>query len=100
LDFDSGKVGAANNTQLKFEEATPAMPKMSLRSYSKTKVCNWNFGKRKWRFWIRIRNECPVISDLDADKPLAFCTTYLCEAAFLKLNDHQDQKPILFEKYW
>jgi len=36
------------------------------------------------QFWIRTRNECPDISDLVVHKPLAFCTTYLCEAAFLK----------------
>jgi len=29
--------------------------------------------------------ECPVISDLASHKPLAFCTTYLCETAFSKL---------------
>jgi len=34
-------------------------------------------------FWRRIRNECTLISDLY--ELLPFCTTYLCEAASLKL---------------
>jgi len=29
--------------------------------------------------------KCPVISDLAVHEPLAFCTTYFCEAAFSKL---------------
>jgi len=37
--------------------------------------------KRECNFWIRIKNECPFISDLAIDKLSAFCTTYLCEAA-------------------
>jgi len=36
-------------------------------------------------FWIRTRNECPVISDLAIRKLSAFCAKYLCEAAFSKL---------------
>jgi len=33
LDFDSGKVGTTNHTQLKFQEVTHCMPRMTLRSY-------------------------------------------------------------------
>jgi len=41
--------------------------------------------QRPCHFWIRTRNECPIISDLDIHKPLAFYTTYLRKAAFSKL---------------
>ena len=44
--------------------------------FSKQSLCH---------FWIRIRNECPIISDLVIHKLLAFCTTYWCEAALSKL---------------
>jgi len=50
-----------------------------------TKFYNWNFQNSVCHFWIRTRNECPVISDLAIHKLLAFCAIYLCDAAFSKL---------------
>jgi len=37
-------------------------------------------------FWIRTRNEYPILSELALDKLLPFCTTYLCKAAFSKIT--------------
>ena len=49
-------------------------------------VCNWKFQNRVYIiFLITTRNKCPLISYLPVHKPLAFCTTYICEAAFSKL---------------
>jgi len=51
--------------------------KMLQLEFSKQSLCH---------FWIRARNECPVIYDLDIHKLLAFCTTHLFVAAFSKLT--------------
>jgi len=50
-----------------------------------TKVYNWNFQNRVGDFWIKTRNEYPIISDLAIHKLLAVCTTFLCEQACSKL---------------
>jgi len=81
LDFDSRKVGSTNHAIEISGDHTPAMPRMSLRSYETTKFATGIF-KTVCHFGIRTTNERPVISDLAIHKFLAFCTTYLCEAAF------------------
>ena len=77
--------GYAYETQLKFQEATHLPCQGWVCGVYMTKVCNWNFQNSLHHFWIRTRNKCPVISDLAIHKLLAFCTIYLCEAAFSKL---------------
>ena len=50
--------------------------------FVKDKILQMFFSKQSLcHFWIRIRNVL-VISDLAIHKLLAFCITYLCEAAF------------------
>jgi len=46
LDFDSGEVGPTNHTIETLGGHTPAMPRMSLRNYQTTNVCNCKFQNR------------------------------------------------------
>ena len=51
------------------------------------KVLQLEFSKQSLsHFWVKTRNECPVISDLVTHNLLDFCIAYMCEAAFSKLK--------------
>jgi len=51
------------------------------------KILQLEFSKQSLsHFWVKSRNECPVISDLATHNLLDFCTAYMCETAFSKLK--------------
>ena len=85
LEFDSRKVGSTKHTQLKFQKTNLPCPRWVCGVIKRQKFATRISKQSLCHFWMRIRNECPVISDLAIHRILLFSTTYLCEAALSKL---------------
>ena len=59
----------------------------SLLIYFLTPSCGLNFLEKKLhRFWLSVRAEYPLLSDLAVTAFLLFVSTYLCESAFSTLT--------------